>query len=83
MQHWFAVILFAGYATLLIIHARAGFKTSDTVDEYFVGGRRFGGAVIGAIHDHITESLSPYCRKIKSYVEKNSRKRITRLGHVI
>ncbi len=47
MQHWFAVILFAGYATLLIIHARAGFKTSDTVDEYFVGGRRFGGAVIG------------------------------------
>ena len=47
MQHWFAVVLFAGYTTLLIIHARAGLKVSDAMGEYFVGGRRFGGAVIG------------------------------------
>ena len=47
VQHWVAVVLFAGYTTLLIFHARTGLKASDTMDEYFVGGRRFGGAVIG------------------------------------
>lgn len=40
VQHWFAVVLFAGYTTLLIIHARAGLKVSDAMGEYFVGGRR-------------------------------------------
>ena len=39
VQHWFAVVLFAGYTTLLIIHARAGLKVSDAMGEYFVGGR--------------------------------------------
>ena len=47
VPHWFAVLLLAIYTTLLIVHARAGLKVSDTVGEYFVGGRRFGGAVIG------------------------------------
>ena len=47
VQHWVAVVLFAGYTTLLIFHARTGLKASDTMGEYFVGGRRFGGAVIG------------------------------------
>ena len=47
VQHWFAVLLLAIYTILLIVHARAGLKVSDTVGEYFVGGRRFGGAVIG------------------------------------
>ena len=47
VQHWFAVLLLAIYTTLLIVHARAGLKVSGTVGEYFVGGRRFGGAVIG------------------------------------
>ena len=47
VQHWVAVVLFAGYTTLLIFHARTGLKASGSMGEYFVGGRRFGGAVIG------------------------------------
>ena len=47
-EHWFAAVLFVAYTGFLIAHARAGMKLSrGGVGDYFVGGRRMGGVVIG------------------------------------
>ena len=47
LNHWFAMALFAAYAGMLILHARAGLRAGKTADGFFVGGRKLGGAAIG------------------------------------
>ena len=46
-QHWFALLLMAGYVLVLLWHAQLGRKRSTTVGGYLVGGRHLGGVVIG------------------------------------
>jgi SSS family transporter len=46
-QHWLAGLLFLVYTTVLVYHARAGRRAGATISDYYVGGRRLGGAAIG------------------------------------
>ena len=46
-DHWFAAALFAGYTAILVANADAGRRHSATLEEFLVGGRRMGGAMIG------------------------------------
>lgn len=40
-------MLFVCYAGVLVANAEAGRRRSVSVEEYFVGGRRMGGVVVG------------------------------------
>ena len=46
-DHWLAGVLLAGYTTVLFYHAHVGRKHSQSLDDYYVGGRKMGGFVVG------------------------------------
>ena len=46
-DHWFAVLLFLAYSGVLFWNARVGLRSTKGSTDYFVGGRRMGGVVIG------------------------------------
>ena len=46
-DHWFAVLLLIAYTAVLLWHARLGFKSSDSIGGYLVGGRHMSGVIIG------------------------------------
>ncbi|MCS6948447.1 MAG: hypothetical protein NZM12_12610, partial [Steroidobacteraceae bacterium] len=46
-RHWLVVVLFTLYGGLLIRHAVEGWRRSQTLDDYYVGGRRMSGTAIG------------------------------------
>lgn len=46
-DHWFAGVLLTVYTAVLLYHARIGARTSDDVVDFYVGGRRLGGFVVG------------------------------------
>jgi SSS family transporter len=46
-DHWIAVALFAAYTVLLVRHGITGARQSNTIADYFVGGRAQSGFTIG------------------------------------
>lgn len=46
-QHWIAVLLLGGYTLFLLINAVRGRAQTDTMADYYVGGRRLSGWVVG------------------------------------
>ncbi len=46
-QHWLAGVLFVAYSALLLHHARVGQRRTANLGDYYVGGRRMGGAALG------------------------------------
>ena len=46
-EHWLAGILFVAYTAVLLYHARLGRRAGDSIGDYYLGGRRMGGAVLG------------------------------------
>lgn len=46
-QHWIAVVLLLSYAGFLVVNALRGRAQSRDMADYFVGGRRMSGWVIG------------------------------------
>jgi len=45
--HWVAGVLLCAYILVLLYHAQLGRKAGRELGDYYVGGRRMGGAVIG------------------------------------
>lgn len=46
-RHWLAGVLFVAYTAVLIHHARIGRQRTASLTDYYVGGRRLGGAALG------------------------------------
>ncbi len=46
-RHWVAVLLLGGYLVFLLFNARRGSADSRVIADYFVGGRRLSGWVVG------------------------------------
>ncbi|MEM8934421.1 MAG: hypothetical protein AAGE94_24720, partial [Acidobacteriota bacterium] len=46
-EHWFALLLLAGYTGLIAHHALVGQRGTKTVADYYVGGRAMGGIALG------------------------------------
>lgn len=46
-QHWLALLLLAGYLMFLVLNARRGSAETQNMADYFVGGRRLSGWVVG------------------------------------
>jgi len=46
-DHWIAAILLLGYALLLLVNGWRGRAETSTLDDYYVGGRRLSGWVVG------------------------------------
>ena len=46
-EHWIAVVLLGGYAVLLLVNAWRGRAQTSTLSDYYVGGRRLSGWVVG------------------------------------
>jgi len=46
-RHWVAVLLLGGYLLFLLLNARRGSAESRVIADYFVGGRRLSGWVVG------------------------------------
>jgi len=46
-EHWIAVVLLLGYALLLLVNAWRGRAQTSTLTDYYVGGRRLSGWVVG------------------------------------
>lgn len=46
-EHWIAVVLLGGYLLFLVLNARRGNAQSHDMADYFVGGRRLSGWVVG------------------------------------
>lgn len=46
-DHWVAGALLVVYAAVLLHHARLGARASDSMSDYYVGGRNLGGVVVG------------------------------------
>ena len=46
-EHWIAVVLLGGYLLFLVLNARRGNAQSRNMTDYFVGGRRLSGWVVG------------------------------------
>ena len=47
-SHWLAALAFLAYLAMLIWNAQVGRRESKALSDYFVGGRRMGGLVLGA-----------------------------------
>lgn len=46
-QHWLAGVLFVAYTGVLLHHARVGRRQTTDLGDYYLGGRRMGGAALG------------------------------------
>jgi len=46
-RHWVAALLLGGYLVFLLLNARRGNAESRVIADYFVGGRRLSGWVVG------------------------------------
>ncbi len=46
-EHWLAAVLLLAYTAVLFHHANLGRRASETMADYYVGGRRLGGVVVG------------------------------------
>lgn len=46
-EHWLAVVFLLIYTATIAYHAVAGQRSTRTVSDYYVGGRRMGGIVLG------------------------------------
>ncbi|MGI9327165.1 MAG: sodium:solute symporter family transporter [Pseudomonadales bacterium] len=47
-SHWLAALAFVAYLAMLLWNAMVGRRESKALADYFVGGRRMGGLVLGA-----------------------------------
>lgn len=46
-QHWVAVLMLGGYTLFLLVNALRGRAQTETMADYYVGGRRLSGWVVG------------------------------------
>jgi SSS family transporter len=46
-EHWLVLTLFAAYSLVLLYNGIIGSRRSETVRDYYVGGRNMGGVAIG------------------------------------
>ena len=46
-EHWFVLALFLAYSLVLLYNGLIGSRSSETVTDYYVGGRNMGGVAIG------------------------------------
>jgi SSS family transporter len=46
-EHWLAAVLLAAYTVVLFYNANVGRRASESLDDYYVGGRSMGGVAVG------------------------------------